>query len=171
MPSEAFGESSNVSITSIEDGSAYGLAEASGTAGQNVAGTIDGKLAEGDGQVLFLGAGRGDASGLQVRVAGTDTGSRGTITFIEGVAERTVNLVTGILGADGAIASRTEGLNQALEEVQQDRLDLEERLTSYRERLVAQFSAADALIAQLNNTRDFVTQQLAALAPQNRNND
>ena len=169
--SEAFGESSNVSITSIEDGSAYGLAEASGTAGQNVAGTIDGKLAEGDGQVLFLGAGRGDASGLQVRVAGTDTGSRGTITFIEGVAERTVNLVTGILGADGAIASRTEGLNQALEEVQQDRLDLEERLTSYRERLVAQFSAADALIAQLNNTRDFVTQQLAALAPQNRNND
>lgn len=165
--SEKFGDSSNVSITSIEDGSAYGLAEAAGTAGQNVAGTIDGKLAEGDGQVLFLGSDRGDASGLQVRVTGTDTGSRGTITFIEGVAERTVNLVTGILSADGAIASRTEGLNQSLEEIQQDRLDLEERLTSYRERLVAQFSAADSLIAQLNNTRDYITQQLAALAPQN----
>jgi len=165
--SEAFGDSSNVSITSVEDGSAYGLIPATGTAGQNVAGTIDGKLAEGDGQVLFLGSGRGDASGLQVRVTGTDIGSRGTITFIEGVAERTVNLVTGILGADGTIASRTESLNRALEDIQQDQLDLEERLTSYRERLVAQFSAADSLIAQLNSTRDYVTQQLAALAPQN----
>lgn len=169
--SEAFGDSSNVSITNVEDGSAYGLSQATGTAGQNVAGTIDGRLAEGDGQVLFLGAGKGDASGLQVRITGTDTGNRGTISFIEGVAERTVNLVTGILGADGAIASRTEGLNRALENIQQDKLDLEERLTSYRERLVAQFSAADSLIAQLNSTRDYVTQQLAALAPQNNRNN
>ncbi|KMQ75005.1 flagellar filament capping protein FliD [Marinobacter subterrani] len=165
--SEKFGDSSNVSITSVEDGSVYGLAVSTGTAGQDVAGTIDGKLAEGDGQVLFLGSDRGDASGLQVRVTGTDTGSRGTITFIEGVAERTVNLVTGILSADGAIASRTESLNRSLEDIQQDRLDLEERLTSYRERLVSQFSAADSLIAQLNSTRDYITQQLAALAPQN----
>lgn len=169
--SEEFGESSNVSITSIEDGAAYGLSVATGTAGQNVAGTIDGKLAEGDGQVLFLGAGNGDASGLQVRITGNDTGNRGTISFIEGVAERTVNLVTGVLSADGAIASRTEGLNRALENIQQDRQDLEERLISYRERLVAQFSAADSLIAQLNSTRDYVTQQLAALAPQNNRNN
>jgi flagellar hook-associated protein 2 len=169
--SSTYGSKSNVSITSAEDGSAYGLAVATGTAGSDVAGTIDGRTAEGDGQVLFLGSGNGDASGLQVRVLGDLTGSRGSINFIEGVGERTVNLVTNFVGSDGAIESRTESLNRDLEQIQQSRARLEERIASYRERLVSQFSAADSLISQLNSTRDYVTQQLAALAPQNNRNN
>lgn len=165
--SSTYGSNSNVGITSAEDGSAYGLAVATGTAGSDVAGTIGGRTAEGDGQVLFLGSGNGDASGLQVRVLGDQTGSRGSINFIEGVGERTVNLVTNFVGSDGAIESRTESLNRDLEQIQQSRARLDERIASYRERLVAQFSAADSLISQLNSTRDYVTQQLAALAPQN----
>lgn len=165
--SSTYGSESNVSITSAEDGSAYGLAVATGTAGSDVVGTIGGRTAEGDGQVLFLGSGNGDASGLQVRVLGDQTGSRGAINFIEGVGERTVNLVTNFVGSDGAIESRTESLNRDLEQIQQSRARLDERIASYRERLVAQFSAADSLISQLNSTRDYVTQQLAALAPQN----
>lgn len=165
--SSSYGSKSNVSITSAEDGSAYGLAVATGTAGVDVAGTIGGRTAEGDGQVLFLGSGNGDASGLQVRVLGDQTGSRGSINFIEGVGERTVNLVTSLVGSDGAIESRTDSLNRDLEQIQESRARLDERIASYRERLVAQFSAADSLIAQLNSTRDYVTQQLAALAPQN----
>jgi len=165
--SSTYGSNSNVGITSAEDGSAYGLALATGTAGSDVAGTIGGRTAEGDGQVLFLGSGNGDASGLQVRVLGDQTGSRGSINFIEGVGERTVNLVTNFVGSDGAIESRTESLNRDLEQIQQSRARLDERIASYRERLVAQFSAADSLISQLNSTRDYVTQQLAALSPQN----
>ena len=165
--SSTYGSESNVSITSAEDGSAYGLAVATGTAGSDVVGTIGGRTAEGDGQVLFLGSGNGDASGLQVRVLGDQTGSRGAINFIEGVGERTVNLVTNFVGSDGAIESRTESLNRDLEQIQQSRARLDERIASYRERLVAQFSAADSLISQLNSTRDYVTQQLAELAPQN----
>jgi flagellar hook-associated protein 2 len=165
--SSTYGSESNVSITSAEDGSTYGLAAATGTAGSDVAGTIGGRTAEGDGQVLFLGSGSGDASGLQVRVLGDQTGSRGSINFIEGVGERTVNLVTNFVGSDGAIESRTESLNRDLEQIEKSRARLDERIASYRERLVAQFSAADSLISQLNSTRDYVTQQLAALAPQN----
>ncbi len=165
--SSTYGSNSNVSVTSAEDGSAYGLAVATGTAGSDVAGTIGGRTAEGDGQVLFLGNGNGEASGLQVRVLGDQTGSRGSINFIEGVGERTVNLVTNFVGSDGAIESRTESLNRDLEQIEKSRARLDERIASYRERLVAQFSAADSLISQLNSTRDYVTQQLAALAPQN----
>ena len=169
--SSDYGSDSNVSLTSVEDGSAYGLSAATGTSGIDVAGTIGGRTAEGDGQVLFLGSGNGGASGLQVRILGDQTGSRGSITFVEGVAERTVDLVSSFVGADGAIESRTEGLNRDLEQIQENQARLEERIAAYRERLVSQFTAADSLISQLNSTQDYVSQQLAALAPQNNRNN
>lgn len=169
--SSKYGSDSAVSLTSAESAATFGLDSVTSTSGVNVAGTIDGRSAEGDGQVLFLGSGNGDASGLQARILGDATGSRGSITFIEGVAERTVNLVSSFVGADGAIESRTDSLNRELEQIQESRVRLEERIESYRERLVSQFSAADSLISQLNSTRDYVSQQLAALAPQNNRNN
>lgn len=165
--SSKYGSESAVSLTSAENAATFGLDSVTNTAGVDVAGTIDGRSADGDGQVLFLTSGNGDASGLQARILGDATGNRGSITFIEGVAERTVNLVSSFVGADGALESRTDSLNRDLEQIQQSRARLDERIASYRERLVAQFSAADSLISQLNSTRDYVTQQLAALAPQN----
>ncbi len=169
--SSAYGSDSAVSLTSAENAATFGLDAVTSSAGVDVAGSIGGRTAEGDGQVLFLGNGNGGASGLQVRITGGNTGSRGSITFIEGVAEQTVNLVTSFVGADGALESRTDSLNRDLEQIQQNRARLDERIASYRERLVNQFSAADSLISQLNSTRDYVSQQLAALAPQNNRNN
>lgn len=162
-----YGSDSKVALASAEDAALFGLDTNTSTDGLDVAGTIDGRAAEGDGQVLFLGNGNGGASGLQVRILGDQTGNRGSITFVEGVGERTVELVTNIVGADGAIESRTDSLNRELEQIQESQVRLEERIAAYRERLVSQFTAADSLISQLNSTRDYVTQQLAALAPQN----
>lgn len=68
--STKYGSDSNVSITSVENGPALGLSATTGTAGLDVAGTIDGQAAEGDGQVLFLKGGDGGPSGLQVRIGG-----------------------------------------------------------------------------------------------------
>ncbi|UQG61711.1 flagellar filament capping protein FliD [Marinobacter sp. M3C] len=164
-----YGSESNVSISSQEDADAFGLTGASGTTGQNVAGTIGGKVAEGDGQVLFLGSDSGPASGLQVRILGDQTGSRGSINFVQGLGKNTVDLVNSFVGSDGALESRTSSLSRDLREIQENQIKLDIRIESYRERLVKQFSAADSLISQLNNTRDFVTQQLEALAPQNFN--
>jgi len=162
-----YGSDSAVSLDSAESSAIFGLDSATSTSGVDVAGTIGGRTAEGDGQVLFLGNGNGGASGLQVRILGDEIGSRGSITFVEGVAERTVDLVSSFVGADGAIESRTESLNRDLEQIQASQTRLEERIAAYRERLVSQFTAADSLISQLNSTQDYVSQQLAALAPQN----
>jgi flagellar hook-associated protein 2 len=167
--SNRFGSDSNVSLTGLSN--VTGLNTDTGTAGQDVQGTINGQTAQGDGQVLFLANNAGgDAAGLQVRITGGDVGNRGSVKFIEGVSERAVDTITSILGADGALSSRTDALNRDLERIQEDRIKLDLRIESYQERLVKQFSAADSLISQLNNTRDYVTQQLAALAP-NRQND
>lgn len=162
--SNRFGSDSNVSMTGLSN--VTGLSAATGTTGQDVQGTINGQAAQGDGQVLFLANNSGGAAaGLQVRITGGEVGSRGSVKFIEGVSERAVETITSILGANGALSSRTEALNRDLERIQEDRQQLELRIQSYQERLVSQFSAADSLISQLNNTRDYVSQQLAALAP------
>lgn len=160
-----YGSDSSVTLNSAESAATFGLGSVTTTTGLDVAGTIGGRAAEGDGQVLFLGNGNGGASGLQVRILGDETGNRGSIAFIEGVAESTVNLVSSFVGVDGAIESRTESLNRDLEQIQESQARLEERIAAYRERLVSQFTAADSLISQLNSTQEFVSQQLAALAP------
>lgn len=174
LSSSRFGSESNISLTAVSGVSSTGtnLSAATGSAGLDVQGTINGQSAEGDGQVLFLSnAAGGEAAGLQVKITGGETGDRGSVSFIEGVSEKAVDTITSLLGENGGLSSRTEGLNRELERIQEDRVDLERRIQSYQERLVSQFSAADSLIAQLNNTRDYVTQQLAALAPQNNSDN
>lgn len=170
--SGTFGSESNVSVTAADADvtSNLGLAVQTGTAGVDVAGTINGRAAKGDGQVLYMDAtSTGPESGLQVRITGGGTGDRGTLTFIEGVGEKVVNLVSGLLDDGGALIKRSDSLQDKLDDIADQRVRLEERMASYRERLVAQFTAADSLIAQLNSTRDYVSQQLEALAPQNFN--
>jgi flagellar hook-associated protein 2 len=164
-----YGSESTVRISSQEGTDVLGLTGADGTTGQDIAGTIGGETAKGDGQVLFLGSDNGPASGLQVRILGDQTGGRGSINFVQGLGKSTVDLVNNFVGAEGRLESRTSSLNRNLEKIQEDQVKLEVRIESYRERLVKQFSAADSLISQLNTTRDFVTQQLEALAPQNFN--
>lgn len=160
-----YGSESNVSLTSSDLAE---LATKTGQPGTDVQGTINGQAAQGDGQVLYLGSDvSGGAAGLQVRVTGGEIGTRGSVKFIEGVSERVVNTITDILGANAALDSRTSSLNRELERIQEEQVKLDRRIESYQQRLVSQFSAADSLIAQLNSTRDYVSQQLAALAPNN----
>lgn len=167
--SGSFGNRSNVSIMSVEDGSALGLSTKTGTLGKDIAGTVNGQEATGDGRVLTV-TGAGGAKGMQLQIAGYKDGDLGRVNFIEGIGEQAVNLVTDIVGADGILDAKTESLNRDLERIQEERIRLEDRIESYRERLVSQFTAADSLISQLNSTGDYLTQQLAALAPQNNSN-
>ncbi|MGM0571617.1 flagellar filament capping protein FliD [Marinobacter sp.] len=168
--SNRYGSESNVSLTGLEGVS--DLTTQTGNAGLDVQGTINGQLAKGDGQVLYLGndAG-GGAAGLQVRITGGETGSRGSVRFIEGVSERTVSTITDILGVNGALDSRTSSLNRDMERFAQEREKLELRIESYQERLIKQFSAADSLVGQLNQTQEYLTQQLAGLNPGGGNNN
>lgn len=85
----------------------------------------------------------------------------------DGVAAGALKSVESYVQSSGRFDSRTEGLNKSLEDIQDQRIRLADKTESLRARLVKQFSAADSLIAQLQSTGDFVSQQLEALAPQN----
>lgn len=160
--SGSYGSDSNVAITSVDTNTKadLGLESQTGTAGQDVAGTINGATAEGDGRTLFLNSDGNAADGLQVRVNGSETGNRGTVEFIQGVSERLVDSISSIVGSDGALRSKTDSLNNQLDDIAQDRQDLNDRIQSYRDRLTSQFTAADARIAEFNSTQQFLSQRL-----------
>lgn len=84
---------------------------------------------------------------------------------VDGIAGRTLDRLEGFLSSNGSLSNRTDGLNKTLSNIQDQRDQLELRIASYEERLINQFSAADSLIAQIQSTGNFVSQQLAAIAP------
>lgn len=163
--SSEYGSDSSVILVTAGDAAAFGLDNAEAVSGVDVAGTIGGLAAEGDGQVLYVSSGSGGPSGIQVRILGEETGYRGAINFVQGIGETAVDLITSMVGADGLFTAKTDSLNSELERIAESQAALEERMEAYRARLVAQFTAADSLISQLNTTGDYVSQQLAALAP------
>jgi flagellar hook-associated protein 2 len=83
----------------------------------------------------------------------------------DGIATQMVTSAERFLGSDGLLTNRTEGLNDALEEIEDKRFDLNDRIASYEERLIRQFSAADQLISQIQSTGNYIQQQLASMAP------
>ncbi|MES0874450.1 flagellar filament capping protein FliD [Sinimarinibacterium thermocellulolyticum] len=80
-----------------------------------------------------------------------------------GYAERLIQVLDGIVGDDGQVSARTDSLQTRLQDLtrQQDALDL--RMQRVESRYRAQFTALDTLIAQMNGTSSYLTQQLASL--------
>ncbi len=166
--SDTFGTTSTVNLTSVEDGSAYGLTAGNGTVGVNVEGTINGQTATGSGQKLTLSLDDDPADGASVTVTATafppaSTQLTAKVTVADGVAQNLVENFNDMLAFEGLITNKITSLNAQLSTVDQQRADLDERLESLQNRLTRQFIAADTRVAQLNNTEQFVKTQLAAI--------
>jgi flagellar hook-associated protein 2 len=129
----------------------------------DVEGTINGTAGSGSGQFLS-DLGGGASSGLKIEVTGGALGDRGTINFSRGYAVQLDKLVTDFLGTRGAITARTDGINASIKSLDQRRQQMQERLVGVETRIRAQFTALDTLIARMNTTSQFLTQQLATLA-------
>lgn len=89
------------------------------------------------------------------------------ITFFtdatSGFATQADTLVGGYLGTDGILTARTDGLQTSVDDIADQRADLQLRIGAVEARFRAQFTAMDTLVAQLQVTGDFLTQQLASL--------
>ena len=132
------------------------------TPGIDVAGTIGGFSATGSGQRLTAMAGS-PATGLVLDVIGGSTGSRGTVSLARGYAARLEGLLQGVLGTDGAIASRTTGINATIKDLDRQRDVLDRRLAQIEARYRKQFTALDTLMSSMTATSTFLTQQLQQL--------
>ena len=81
----------------------------------------------------------------------------------DGFAVRLYDLTDSYLKSDGIIATRTEGLDNTIEDFADQRERLNERLVALEARLLNQFNALDSLLGQLQTTSSFLTGQLASL--------
>ena len=162
--SGTYGSSSKVEITAVDTNTAstLGIAVGTGTDGVDVAGTINGKAATGQGQRLI--AAEGDPSdGIAVDIVGGTTGPRGKVTYIEGVAEQLIDGINGMLTVDGTLTAAMETFNKQLSLIAEERSKMEARIEALTTRLAKQFTAADIVISNLKSTEQFISAQLDAL--------
>lgn len=86
-----------------------------------------------------------------------------TSTTSPGIAVRMTTTLDGILSSAGLIASRTEGINRSVTDLGRQRETLGRRLVQIEARYRKQFTALDTLVASMQKTSQYLTQQLANL--------
>ena len=87
-----------------------------------------------------------------------------------GFARRYAELAAQVLGVDGNLTTRTEGLRQRLTKNNDDQSKLSDRIAHFQKRLVAQYTAMDTNLSKLNGLSSYVTQQLSAMNRSRNNN-
>ena len=162
VTSTLFGADS--SVTGASGNGAAGLFGASpvSAVGTNIAGTINGVAATGNGTTL-TGA-NGDASaGLSIRVTGGTTGSRGSVTYASGYGESMFQITSDILDTGGVVSARNDGINASIKQLTVREDAMQTRLDAIEKRYRAQFTALDTQVSSMLATSSYLTQQFAAL--------
>jgi flagellar hook-associated protein 2 len=80
-----------------------------------------------------------------------------------GFAAQIATRIKAMLGVDGILTSRTDGLNKNIKSNDDNIAKMELRITAVEARYRAQFSAMDSTIAGLTSTGNFLTSQLSRL--------
>ncbi len=161
LTSKRYGAASTLSVGGSAAATLFGATPAA-TPGVDVAGTIGGFSATGSGQRLTAAA-ASPTAGLVLEITGGATGTRGSVSFARGYAARLEGLLQGVLGTDGAIASRTTGINATIKDLGRQRDVLNRRLAQIEDRYRKQFTALDTLMSSMTATSTFLTQQLQQL--------
>lgn len=91
-----------------------------------------------------------------------DPASVATLTAAIGTAINTA--ATGLIGASGPVSSKTDSINRSIKDIGTSRIQVQRHLDATQERYQKQFSALDTMIAAMNKTSSFLTQQLDSIA-------
>lgn len=111
--------------------------------------------------------------GAKLSAALTDPDKNVASLFISGAgvtgyAAKIDTVVTSMLASGGLIAGRTEGIDSSIKDIGKRRDALTVRLESIERRLRKQFTALDALVSSMNQTSNYLQQQLANLPKTNQ---
>ncbi|MFL9959866.1 flagellar filament capping protein FliD [Paraburkholderia sediminicola] len=154
IASASYGSNSSVNISGSGATQLFG-GSATSTTGLNVAGTINGNMATGNGQVLT--AGSGAAAGLVIQVTGNATGALGNVNYSQGYAWLLNSIVTNATDpTSGAIANATNTLNTQVTSLQTQETSLQTYISQVQQQYTSQFSALNAMVVQMQSTATFL---------------
>jgi len=168
ITSNKYGNDSSVQVTTSATGFSTDFninVDAAANSGIDGAGEIGGVAATFDGQKM---TGSGIYAGFELNITGGTTGDRPPINVFGGNISSLSTLLDSFLDSDGFVDAKTDGLTASLVDIAEQKQVLEKRLVALEERLIKQFSAMDSLVAQLNSTSSFLTNQLKSLPSANR---
>lgn len=175
ISSNKYGSSSTVAFTTSDTNfiSNLGFSSFTTIAGLNVEGEIDGISASGTGQYLLSES--GDSEGIKLLIEGGALGSRGNVTYSEGLTTVMNDLLdsiidTNISESSGDVATSLGIIDGKIDSYYKKITDLEEqeetltyRMDKYETRLYTQFNAMDIAVSNLNNTMSYLESALDAL--------
>lgn len=87
-----------------------------------------------------------------------------TTNGVEGLASLIDMRVTTMLGSEGLVTGKVDGLNQRVASLDKRTAALETRMSSIEARYRAQFTLLDVTVASMNATSSYLKQQLASLS-------
>ena len=112
----------------------------------------------------LIGATGSGATGLKFRVDDATLGSRGTVSFATGFAYNLGGKLSTILSSsNGAIVTRTNGLNSEISRIDDQRTRLNDKLSRMETTLRKQFTAMDLTVGKYNQLSTYLSSQLQAL--------
>lgn len=142
------GKNSTVDVTEITTGGAtiFGMTiNSTGVKGSDAIGTSD------------------PAAGLMLKVLGSQTGSRGSVSFVQGIFDKLTDIFDNLLKHNGVVPSRLANLDGDMEEIAAEKERIDQRISATERRLKAQFLFNDKIISSLKLTENFLTQQFEAM--------
>lgn len=150
-----YGASASIEIIdpSMDASDDLGLAEAVGTPGVTVVGTIDGVGGFASGNVLLPTLGE-PAEGLALVVGSSATTA--TVNFSRGFSGELESLIDQFLVSGGVIDLREDSLADDLDDLDEDQTALDRRMSAYEERLIQQFISMERILNSLNSSGSFL---------------
>ena len=169
LTSSTYGSASRIETISSVSNPAYAylnLAGASTVAGLDVAGTINGEAATGQGLILTGDSDNETTAGLQLEVTLTveqlAEGIEGTISVTRGIASIVKEMVDNVTkSGDGIVDTKIKSLDKQVANIQKQVKAFDERLAIRRETLARDFMEMEIALSQFQTQSSFLDSQLA----------
>ncbi|MGA8031261.1 MAG: flagellar filament capping protein FliD, partial [Casimicrobiaceae bacterium] len=81
----------------------------------------------------------------------------------QGIGYGLDQILTSLLGSDGAVQARTDGLQSTIKDMDKRKESMQQRLDLMQAAYLKQFNALDTELAQLQSMSTYLSQQLASL--------
>ena len=138
--------------------------------GTDMIGSINGVKVSSNGQYL-IGA-KGDPSeGLAIKISGDSIGSRGTVSYTQGIAFIVNQLIDSFTATSGPIDARTSGLKSSIKTANDKIASTQIRLSALQVHYQAMFSSLDNIMTKMTATSTYLTAQFEAFTKSNSNNN
>jgi flagellar hook-associated protein 2 len=171
LRSSGYGSTATFDVRSSALGAAgeqTGLVSATGSweaqAGVDVAGTINGVAATGNGQALIAPATDLSLGGLALTITATAVGSLGTFTYSPGIAARLDSAASDAIDfGTGSITTAVSGRQRKVTDLDSQIAGWDVRLASKERVMRAQYAAMETALGKLKDQASWLAGQLASL--------